>query len=373
MSKTTKLILLLFSVSLVMFTALTFYTKSYGGKNEQLNTENNITQNEQENPKNNSENIINKVSNVIVDAENSEDNNTIAEEEEVIVGITNKQKYYSELVEEGSKNILVIGEDAEYNNYDTMLIVSISDKNKTISLINVPRDIYIDYNKNIIKALNEADPEYLIKERGTNRINAAHVIGRKTKYREDDGRFKINTKMNFLFDLYEEVFSIKVDDYIRVKTEGFVQIIDLFEGIDIDVPMPMHYEDPEQDLYIHLEQGFQHLDGKQAEGFVRFRQGYNETGELINHGDYFRKENQLKFIKEFFKQHATLGNLDKLPEFVDTIIKNVDTSVKGWTQIVSYSNILRKCIANDYQMKNVYIHGEDTIIDGSSYIKIKTE
>jgi len=111
--------------------------------------------------------------------------------------------------------------------------------------------------------------------------------------------------MNFLAELIKEIFDIEVHDYVRFNTEGFVQIVDLFGGVDINVPYDMHYDDIYQDLHIHINKGWNHLDGKKAEGFVRYRQSNDEMGNITHSiGDYERKKNQINFIKAFIEQHG---------------------------------------------------------------------
>ena len=88
----------------------------------------------------------------------------------------------------------------------------------------------------------------------------------------------------------------------------------------------MHYDDPTQDLYIHLEPGLQVLNGTQAEGFVRFRQGYNESGQLVS---YSRADNTFLFLKSFFKQHATLRNLGKTGKVYEIFKNNANTSIES--------------------------------------------
>jgi len=101
-----------------------------------------------------------------------------SEEEEVQEpepeGLTNGQRYYKELVAEGSKNILLIGQDAVYHAYDTIIVVSLDEKNKEVKLINFPRDAYIDYNDKILNQLKEADPEKA-KDNSIQKMNAAHA------------------------------------------------------------------------------------------------------------------------------------------------------------------------------------------------------
>ncbi len=299
--------------------------------------------------------------------------------EEIIVpeepkGLTNGQRYYKPLVEEGSKNILLIGQDAVYHAYDSIIVVSIDENTKTMKLINFPRDAYIDYNDKILNQLKEADPEKAA-DNSIQKLNAAHAIGISLRYKYDTGgKFGRVTYMNFWADLLEEVFGIPINDYIIVQTEGFRQIIDYFGGVEIDVPIYMHYEDPFQNLYIHLEPGIQVLNGEQAEGFVRFRQGYTIDGEFKTHSVYFRQQNQNLFIKEFFEQHVNLSNLGKLGNFVDIITSNVKTTVNEWSEIARYSSIMVKALKDKYQGSATIVEcPKNQIIRGISYEILKTE
>ena len=73
--------------------------------------------------------------------------------------------------------------------------------------------------------------------------------------------------------------------------------MNLFGGVDIYVPYDMHYDDIYQDLYIHMDKGWHRLSGKEAEGFVGYRQS-DEMGNITHSiGDFERKKNQLTSSK----------------------------------------------------------------------------
>jgi len=235
--------------------------------------------------------------------------------------ITKGQRYYTKLVEDGDKNILLIGEDATSGNYDTIIIASVSDKKKTIRLINFPRDIYIDYSKQVLNLLKEKSPK-LYGAKGFQKINTAHNVGSRIEYESGMGRFG-NSDIDFLADIMQEVFMIRIDDYAYVNTKGFRDIVDLFGGVEINVPVRMKYDDPTQDLYIDLQPGLQKLNGEKSEWFVRFRQGYDNNGVFKNYSDEFRKKNQNEFLKAFFKQHVNLKNLGKIDDLSKLSSKNI--------------------------------------------------
>ena len=161
------------------------------------------------------------------------------------------------------------------------------------------------------------------------RINAAPSIGQTIEYQKDIGRFN-KPYVDFIADIIYEVFDIYINDYAYVKVRGFRNIVDYFGGVTVYVPVHMEYNDPYQDLNIYIEKGNQHLNGFDAEGYVRFRQGFDENGNFQNYGDIFRKNNQNRFIKAFISQHLTLKNLGKLSKISEIISSKVNTSVKGW-------------------------------------------
>ena len=75
-------------------------------------------------------------------------------------------------------------------------------------------------------------------------------------------------------DAVERLLGFRPDGYVMVNFAVFAKVVDLFGGVDFNVPVDMDYEDPWQDLYIHLQAGEQHLNGEEALQVMRFRSGY---------------------------------------------------------------------------------------------------
>jgi len=306
------------------------------------------------------------------DNDSNKDNDNNNEENPKDYNITANQRYYKPLVSDSDRNVLLIGEDYFSGNYDTIIIASISEKNKKIQLFNFPRDIYIDYSEEILDRLKEKSPA-LYNAKGFQKINAAHTVGARIGYKNGEGRFG-NSNFDFLADLIEEVFGITVHDYAYVNTKGFREIVDMFGGVDIYVPVRMKYDDPLQNLHIDIEKGMQHLNGEQAEGFVRFRQGYDENGEFKNYSDQFRKENQNEFLKAFFKQHVSIKNLGKVDDLIKLLNKNVLTSIDDTKKISTYVSLLGKALTGKYTQESSLIECEDPKkIDGVYFDIIRTK
>lgn len=158
-------------------------------------------------------------------------------------------------------NFLVIGIDKAATQADVLMLVSFNAAEDTLNVVSLPRDTYID-----------ADG------RSSHRINAYLAGSYALALREDDAEPYVTAIESFV-SMVESNLCVQIDNYICMDTAGFRDIINALGGLDIDVPFDMEYEDPEQNLYIHLKAGPQHLDGAQAEQFVRFRKAY-ATGDI---------------------------------------------------------------------------------------------
>ena len=128
------------------------------------------------------------------------------------------------------------------------------------------------------------------------RINAVYASEYNRQVRNGNSKTAAKTlAMQDLAKRLSEALCINIDEYILIDTEGFRDVIDAVGGIDYDVPQDMFYEDPEQDLYINLSKGYQHLNGSQCEQLIRYRSGYAK-------GDIGRVEMRGDFMTEVFCQ-----------------------------------------------------------------------
>jgi len=86
--------------------------------------------------------------------------------------------------------------------------------------------------------------------------------------------------------------------YIEMSLAGFVQIVDHIGGVYFNVPRNMYFEDPEHNSVIaHVPAGMQRLNGRQAEGVIRFR-GFPD-------GDLGRNNIQMQFMTALIEQLLT--------------------------------------------------------------------
>ncbi len=198
-----------------------------------------------------------------------------------------KSYAFLDKVEGKTKNILVVGVDKEESRADVIILFNIKPDDKTINLISIPRDTKVKHGKK------------------TSKINA--LLGK------DNGE-------ELLVDSVRLLTGLPVNNFCRVNFEGLRNIVDILGGIEYNVPIDMDYDDPVQDLHIHLKKGKQRLDGADSEGLVRFRSGYANA-------DLGRIGTQQDFLKEAINQKLSFKYIFKLPVILAEVNKNFNTDL----------------------------------------------
>jgi anionic cell wall polymer biosynthesis LytR-Cps2A-Psr (LCP) family protein len=110
-----------------------------------------------------------------------------------------------------------------------------------------------------------------------------------------------------------------VDFHLVLDEQGFARIIDMLGGVNIYVEEDMDYEDPYQDLFIHIRRGYQTLDGVTAMKYLRFR-----DDEL---GDIGRVLRQQRFIKVFADKVFSFSGLLQLPHLKNVLEQSINTDL----------------------------------------------
>lgn len=187
--------------------------------------------------------------------------------------------------------ILLSGVDDHNGGSDTNILVAVDAANNAIYGVSIPRD-----TKAIING-------------------KAHKIN----YAYNSGGIRL------LADTVSEQLGIPVDYTVQVDLRGFEALVNAIGGVTFNVPVNMDYDDPYQDLHIHLSKGTQKLNGADALKVVRFR--HNNDGTGYGSEDIGRMQTQQAFLKAVAKQVLTMSNLSKVDDFVKIFQSYVETDL----------------------------------------------
>ena len=204
-------------------------------------------------------------------------------------------------------------------------------------------------------------------EPGLSKLNLLS-IARDTRVRESGRYGKINALYSkggekLVAEEVTEITGLPVHYYITMDFKGFRKIVDTLGGVQFYVPFRMNYDDPTQDLYIHLRKGMQLLDGKKAEQLVRYRKG-NFRGQGYTEGDIGRIKMQQDFLKALIKQKMSLRYISRVDDIYGILRKYVKTNIT-LTDITQHLGSIREIKADE--IKTYTIPGESRMIGDSWY------
>ena len=205
--------------------------------------------------------------------------------------------------------VLILGVSKDINTEltDTIIVASYNPKSQKATLLSIPRDTFVGKNK--------------AKATSYDKINALY-----------------QTNPQKTLEAVNKITGLHITYYLVVSNNALVELVDAIGGVEFDVPIDMDYDDSSQDLYIHLDKGYQKLNGEQAEWLVRFRKNNNGTSYPSSYGDndIGRMRTQREFLKTVAKQMIQIKNITKLKSFIDIFKQNVTTNITNWSLLKEY-------------------------------------
>jgi len=268
-------------------------------------------------------------------------------------------------------NVLVIGQDLrtsasvtnEQGNTDSMILVSLNRKTKTITMASFMRDIYL----------------YLPDSGYSNRLNAAYYHG--------GPQYLVNT--------LEAYFGIKIDRYVNVTFASFIRVVDILGGLDIYVT-PDELMGKEYDNYYDGQRSYGmhscieaqnkvmgnppgtdiirinrdekgrvlHLNGNQALAYARLRS--------VGNNDFERTDRQRTVISKIIEKVRS-ASLSEINELANEVLPQVTTTI---TEGETFSLILDALDYANYDIQEMRIPEEGTysghFIKGNSVLLCNT-
>jgi LCP family protein required for cell wall assembly len=235
---------------------------------------------------------------------------------------------------------LVLGYDKRYGSgsslghSDTLMLIRVDPKTKILSLLSLPRDMYVN-----------------VPGLGMRKINDAYAYG--------GAPLAIKT--------VSQVLGVKINYYVPVNFHLFRQTVDIFHGVYIDVDRRYYHANNSAGNYaaIDLQPGYQKLSGFQALQYVRYRH---------LDSDFIRTARQQAFVREFKRRLDVWSAATNIFGLLDTLPNDLKVrgSAKGQSvgpkTILSYVKLLAEIPRGN--MVQVRLTGATPTINGASVVTV---
>ena len=241
------------------------------------------------------------------------------------------------LTDNQTVTFLLLGSDKRpgqtYFRTDTIVIAAVRPASGQVTLISVPRDLYV-----------------YIPTVGMDRINTPYEYGEMYHY---PGGGKALLKDTILYNL-----GIRIDHFAIVDFDGFSRIVNTLGGLDVPVYCPYtdwHLIDPSYDpnnadnwaLYT-VGPGVVHMDGDLALWYARSRQ---------KSSDFDRGRRSQEVLRALYARALQTGAISKIPQLYNDFSSSVitDLGLDGILQLAPLALHL-----NNADIRSYYI-GRDEV------------
>ena len=198
--------------------------------------------------------------------------------------------------------VLITGENEGLA--DTIIIVSVNPVSMKVTMTSIARDSYVP-----ITCYGYA----------SSKINSAHAVSEAC-----------------LVDTVQYMTGIDIDYTVEFNFASVIQVVDAVGGVDVYNPVEFIGQcwDVESDSLVTLPipQGYVHLTGQQALGFVRERYAFED-------GDFARQQHQQEVIEEIVRRVMETRDPNTYLRILDAAGANIRTnlSTDQMVQFVSYA------------------------------------
>ncbi|MEO8356043.1 MAG: LCP family protein, partial [Chloroflexota bacterium] len=249
-------------------------------------------------------------------------------------------------------NFLLIGSDGRPGSSfrtDTMVIAILRPNDGQVSLISIPRDLWV-----------------YIPEWENQRINTAYQHGISVGYPGGGPGLLKDTILHNL--------GIRIDHTARVEFDGFRQIVDTLGGVDVPVSCaytdwklidPTFNPQNEDNWFLYTTgPGLVHMDGELALWYARSRQ---------KSSDFDRGRRQQEVLRALFVQALQAGTLTRIPELYNNLKDTVETDLNlvDLLQLSLYAPKMTSADIRSYYIRPPYV--SSWITDGGAYVLLPNE
>ncbi|WP_455718192.1 LCP family protein [Anaerosporobacter sp.] len=261
-----------------------------------------------------------------VNKENSDLSNDNTEEEEIVREYDWNTGEIVGRKEDYVTNILLIGVEELFGarNTDTMMIASINTRDNKVQLSSLMRDSYVN-----------------VPGWKKTKLNAAYAHG----------------GIELLRDTIERNYKIHLDGYVSVNFESFEKIIDLLDGVEIQLgAKEAQYLNTTNYIsnkaYRNVTEGMNLLNGNQALGYCRVRKVPTYDGVNNDFGRTLRQRRVLNAIFEKYKNQGIVQLINTTNTCLGYVTTNLSTG-----QIEQLLNAALEINLSTIEMKSIPIEG----------------
>ncbi|MBO5060553.1 MAG: LCP family protein [Clostridia bacterium] len=247
-------------------------------------------------------------------------------------------------LENGKINVLLLGVDEDGLRTDAIMVASYDVNEADVNMLSIPRDTKV----------------YVSNRKVTRKINEVHAMSSKKDKSEIVGA-------EATAEVVTQLTGIPINYYVEFSFSAIDRLFDILGPVEFDVPdvegdgQGMNYDDPYQNLHIHLKPGLQKLSGNQVQQFLRYRKSNSNKG---SGSDTDRVMRQQEFVKAVVEQKVNIGILTKLPSIFKQISKEINTNISGG-DVTKYIRYLNKLTGEGIHTHS--LPGENKTISGGSY------
>lgn len=204
-------------------------------------------------------------------------------------------------------NVLLLGTDARPDDVgppltDTLILLTLDPRSGTVGMLSLPRDLWLP--------IPNMDT--------TTKINTAYRLGENNKYPGGGAQLAKDTVSSFIGQ--------PVQYYARISFGGFVEVMDIIDGVEVVVPNTIHDEEyPTADYGVetfHLDAGPQHMDGETALKYVRTRHSDSDYGRAR------RQQQVIRAVSDKVMRADMIPTLiAKAPRLLYTMRSSIETDM----------------------------------------------
>ena len=215
-------------------------------------------------------------------------------------------------------SVLLLGVDereGDRGRSDTMVVLTVNPEDKTTKMVSIPRDTYTE----------------IVGYGITDKINHAYAFG------------GIEMSMASV----ENLLDIPIDYVVQVNMEGFKDIVDAVDGVNVNSPM----------AFDSFSAGEIHLNGDQALDYVRMR-------KQDPRGDFGRQDRQKQVIQGIMREGASVSSLVNYKDIFTALGTNVRTNME-FSEMMEVQKNYRDAVGQVDQL--IVEDGYGETIDGVWY------